>query len=166
MRTAMDVLRMTGVLRPRRRADSATSCSTRLAIVGKTMLGILEGSVDPQQFIPRMIELWQAGRFPFDRMIEKFPMSQINEAEQASLSRPGHQAGPHPRLVTPGRTRRSTSRARRGGCQPTSEMASRSMACWAWRFAIKVSIWSPRSVTSARTAAMTLMTTPCNVPQR
>ena len=50
--------------------------------------------------------------------------------------------------------------------QATSVRASRSMACWAWRVAIKVNIWSPRSVTSARTAAMTLMTTPCNVPQR
>jgi aryl-alcohol dehydrogenase len=33
-----------------------------------------------------MIELWQAGRFPFDRLIERYPMSRINEAEQSSLS--------------------------------------------------------------------------------
>jgi aryl-alcohol dehydrogenase len=57
-----------------------------LSLVGKTAIGVLEGSADPKTFIPRMIELWQAGRFPFDRLIEEFPLDQINEAEQASLS--------------------------------------------------------------------------------
>jgi aryl-alcohol dehydrogenase len=56
------------------------------ALIGKTAIGILEGNTDPHTFIPRMIELWQAGRFPFDRLIEEFPLSAINEAEQASLS--------------------------------------------------------------------------------
>jgi aryl-alcohol dehydrogenase len=56
------------------------------ALVGKTAIGILEGNTDPHTFIPRMIELWQAGRFPFDRLIEEFPLDKINEAEQASLS--------------------------------------------------------------------------------
>jgi aryl-alcohol dehydrogenase len=56
------------------------------ALIGKTAIGILEGNTDPQVFIPRMIELWQAGRFPFDRLIEEFPLSEINEAEAASLS--------------------------------------------------------------------------------
>jgi aryl-alcohol dehydrogenase len=56
------------------------------ALVGKTVVGILEGNTDPHTFIPRMIKLWQDGRFPFDRLIEEFPLAQINEAEQASLS--------------------------------------------------------------------------------
>ena len=53
---------------------------------GKTAIGILEGSADPKQFIPEMIRWWQEGRFPFDRLIERYPMSQINEAERSSLS--------------------------------------------------------------------------------
>jgi aryl-alcohol dehydrogenase len=57
-----------------------------LALLGKTVIGILEGSADPHEFIPRMIRLWQEGRFPFDRLIETYPMSRINEAEQSSLS--------------------------------------------------------------------------------
>jgi aryl-alcohol dehydrogenase len=57
-----------------------------LALVGKTVYGILEGGALPHQFIPRMIELWQDGRFPFDRLVQTFPLSAINEAEQASLS--------------------------------------------------------------------------------
>jgi aryl-alcohol dehydrogenase len=56
------------------------------ALIGKTAIGILEGNTDPHTFIPRMLELWQAGRFPFDRLIEEFPLAQINEAEEASLS--------------------------------------------------------------------------------
>jgi aryl-alcohol dehydrogenase len=57
-----------------------------MILVGKTVVGILEGSADPQTFIPRMIELWQAGQFPFDRLIETFPMTAINEAEASSLA--------------------------------------------------------------------------------
>jgi aryl-alcohol dehydrogenase len=57
-----------------------------LALLGKTVIGILEGSAKPQEFIPRMIQLWQEGRFPFDRLIETYPMSRINEAEASSLS--------------------------------------------------------------------------------
>lgn len=56
-----------------------------LDTVGKTVIGILEGSADPHTFIPRMIELWQAGRFPFDRLIEEFPLDRIDDAERASL---------------------------------------------------------------------------------
>lgn len=53
---------------------------------GKSILNILEGATDPQVFVPTMIEWWQAGKFPFDKLIETYPMSQINEAEQDSLS--------------------------------------------------------------------------------
>ncbi len=56
------------------------------ALIGKTAIGVLEGNTDPHTFIPRMIDLWQAGRFPFDRLIEELPLAEINEAEQASLS--------------------------------------------------------------------------------
>lgn len=56
------------------------------ALLGKKLTSILEGGADPQVVIPKLIELWQAGRFPFDRLIETFPMSEINAAEQASLS--------------------------------------------------------------------------------
>jgi aryl-alcohol dehydrogenase len=57
-----------------------------LAVVGKTCVWVLEGSADPKVFIPRLIGLWQDGRFPFDRLIEEFPLSAIDEAESASLS--------------------------------------------------------------------------------
>jgi len=54
--------------------------------IGKTLVNILEGGADPHVFIPRMISLWQDGRFPFDRLIETFPLAEINEAERSSLA--------------------------------------------------------------------------------
>ncbi|OAA27692.1 aryl-alcohol dehydrogenase [Frankia sp. EI5c] len=56
------------------------------ALLGKTASGIIEGGADPQILIPRLIDLWREGRFPFDRLIETFPLAEINEAEKASLS--------------------------------------------------------------------------------
>ncbi len=54
--------------------------------VGRTITGILEGDADPRTFIPTLIELWRSGRFPFDRLVETFPLSEINTAEQRALA--------------------------------------------------------------------------------
>ena len=56
-----------------------------MALVGKTVSSILEGGAIPQVLIPRLISLWQDGRFPFDRLIKTFPLADINAAEKASL---------------------------------------------------------------------------------
>ena len=34
----------------------------------------------PQQFIPKLIRLYQQGRFPFDRLVKYYPFRQINRA--------------------------------------------------------------------------------------
>lgn len=47
---------------------------------------IVEGDADPQEFVPRMAGWYQAGKFPFDKLVKKFPFDQINEAAAASLS--------------------------------------------------------------------------------
>ncbi len=47
---------------------------------------ITEGDADPQQYIPLMLGWFQAGKFPFDKLIKKFPFDQINEAAHASES--------------------------------------------------------------------------------
>ncbi|MGW1024828.1 NAD(P)-dependent alcohol dehydrogenase [Streptomyces sp. NPDC002577] len=53
---------------------------------GKTLMGIVEGDVVPQDFIPQLIALWQQERFPFDRLVKTYPLSRINEAEQDMLA--------------------------------------------------------------------------------
>lgn len=55
-----------------------------IALSGKHLMAVVEGDSDPKTFIPQLIQLWREGRFPFDRLLEQFPFSAINEAEQAS----------------------------------------------------------------------------------
>ncbi|NLA34952.1 MAG: NAD(P)-dependent alcohol dehydrogenase, partial [Actinobacteria bacterium] len=50
------------------------------------IMAIFEGDVVPHEIIPKLIGWWRNGEFPFDRLIETFPLSEINEAEEASLS--------------------------------------------------------------------------------
>ena len=47
---------------------------------GQRIIGIMEGDSDPQTFIPELIAHHRAGRFPFDRLVEKFPLAEINAA--------------------------------------------------------------------------------------
>jgi aryl-alcohol dehydrogenase len=54
--------------------------------LGRQIMGIIEGDAVPQRFIPQLLALWRQGRFPFDRLIGKFPFEKIDAAEHASLS--------------------------------------------------------------------------------
>lgn len=47
---------------------------------GRTIVGTLEGDSDPDSFIPRLISLWREGRFPFDRLVQRYPLERINDA--------------------------------------------------------------------------------------
>ncbi len=55
-----------------------------LLMRGVGVKSVLEGDSDPQIFIPQMLRWYQEGRFPFDKLIGKFPFEQINEACRAS----------------------------------------------------------------------------------
>lgn len=55
-------------------------------VFGRRLVGVLEGDAVPDVFIPQMIEWWQSGVFPFDKLIERFPLREINEAAEASTS--------------------------------------------------------------------------------
>jgi len=48
---------------------------------GRSISYLVEGGAVPQIFIPRMVELWRRGQFPFDRLMQVYPLAQINEAE-------------------------------------------------------------------------------------
>jgi aryl-alcohol dehydrogenase len=51
--------------------------------IGLRVHAIIEGDSVPDEFIPRMARLYSQGKFPFDKMITKFPLNQINEAIEA-----------------------------------------------------------------------------------
>jgi aryl-alcohol dehydrogenase len=38
----------------------------------------------PRLFIPRLIDLYRRGRFPFDRLIRTYPFEEINRAAEDS----------------------------------------------------------------------------------
>lgn len=48
---------------------------------GRRVEGSLVGDVDPLSFIPEMIAMFQAGRFPFDQLITRLgSLSDVNSA--------------------------------------------------------------------------------------
>jgi aryl-alcohol dehydrogenase len=47
---------------------------------GRRTLGIIEGDAVPQHFIPELIKLYRAGKFPFDQLIKFYEFREINRA--------------------------------------------------------------------------------------
>ncbi len=47
---------------------------------GRRIVGIVQGDAVPQDFIPRLIQAWKAGRFPFERLVKFYSFRSINRA--------------------------------------------------------------------------------------
>lgn len=60
--------------------------STFLMSGGRVVRGVVEGSADPTQFIPELIDHYRHGRFPFDQLIQMFDFADIVEAIEAGES--------------------------------------------------------------------------------
>lgn len=86
VRQAVDCLRLTGICGIIGVAPLGTEISLDMngMLFGRTVRGIIEGDSIPDIFIPRLIELWRQGRFPFDKLVRFFPMSEIELAARAS----------------------------------------------------------------------------------
>ncbi len=50
---------------------------------GLTLRGIIEGDSDVDGFIETLMEMYLAGRFPFDKLVRTFPLADINAAIEA-----------------------------------------------------------------------------------
>jgi aryl-alcohol dehydrogenase len=74
-RLAIDVLNPHGTV-----ALIASGSGAGSLTKGRKALGIIQGDAAPQRFIPKLIELYRAGRFPFDRLIKFYRFSEINKA--------------------------------------------------------------------------------------
>lgn len=53
---------------------------------GKSMVGVIEGDSVPRVFIPKLIEFFKAGKFPFDKLVKFYRFEHINEAFKDSAS--------------------------------------------------------------------------------
>jgi aryl-alcohol dehydrogenase len=71
---------------PRPGADELRAPMLAVMAQGLTIRGVVEGDSVPDEFIPRLVDLYAEGRFPFDRLIGEYEFSKINEAvaEQAA----------------------------------------------------------------------------------
>lgn len=47
---------------------------------GRQLRGILGGDAHPGLFIPKLVEFWRQGRFPFDRLLSFYPFAEIARA--------------------------------------------------------------------------------------
>jgi aryl-alcohol dehydrogenase len=72
---ALQVLNPGGIAALIARPNGSTSLSA-----GRQTLSIIQGDAVPQTFIPKMIDLYRAGQFPFDRLITYYDFSDIERA--------------------------------------------------------------------------------------
>ena len=54
--------------------------------LGRGIKAIVEGHSVPQVFIPKLIDLWRAGRLPIDRLVRAYDFDQINQAAEDALA--------------------------------------------------------------------------------
>jgi aryl-alcohol dehydrogenase len=82
LRQAVDVLPRLGVCGLLGVVPPGTEVSLDMDLLmnGRTVKGILGGDAIADLFIPKLIELYSQGRFPFDRMITFYPFEEINRA--------------------------------------------------------------------------------------
>jgi aryl-alcohol dehydrogenase len=82
LRQAVDVLPRLGVCGLLGVVPPGTEVGLDMDLLmnGRTVKGIIEGDAVPDLFIPRLIELYRQGRFPFDRLITFYPFDEINQA--------------------------------------------------------------------------------------
>lgn len=82
IRQAVDCLAIPGAaaLVGMPRAGTEIALDLLSLVNGKTVRGVIEGESVPSVHIPRLIELWRQGRFPFDRLIQRYPFTDINRA--------------------------------------------------------------------------------------
>jgi aryl-alcohol dehydrogenase len=65
------------------RTGALADIPLRDLIVGRQVRGAVEGDAVPQLLIPRLLELWRAGKFPVEAMVSTFAAAELNDAMRA-----------------------------------------------------------------------------------
>jgi len=60
--------------------------NTHMMSGGRKLIGVVEGESDGDTFIPKLIELWKQGQFPFDKLVTFYNFEDINTAINDSRS--------------------------------------------------------------------------------
>jgi aryl-alcohol dehydrogenase len=89
LRQAMDVLAPRGTCGFVGGAPAGAAVTIdveQIMVGGRTIRGIIEGDSNPDIFLPKLIELFMLGRFPFDKLVKFYPLEAINTAVDDALS--------------------------------------------------------------------------------
>jgi aryl-alcohol dehydrogenase len=68
------------------RAGSRASFDVNAQIPGRQIIGVTLGDSEPERFIPQLISLHRAGRFPFDELERRYAFDDINQAAHDASS--------------------------------------------------------------------------------
>lgn len=83
LRQAIDALRARGTCAIVGAPPAGTEASfdvNEVMTQGRTIRGVIEGESIPSVFIPRLLELYRQGRFPFDKLVRFYDFDDINQA--------------------------------------------------------------------------------------
>jgi aryl-alcohol dehydrogenase len=83
---AVDALAPTGSVALIGAAAKGTQASIDMASLlnGRVVRGVIRGDAVPQLFIPKLIDLYRAGKFPFDRLVRYYDFEEIERAFEDS----------------------------------------------------------------------------------
>ncbi|HEY6644399.1 MAG TPA: zinc-binding dehydrogenase [Povalibacter sp.] len=93
LREAVDALAPCGTCAMVGVASAATEVAINMGAMlrGRSLRGVTEGDSVRQRFIPQLIQWWRAGRFPFEKLVQYFELSQINAGGSGLCIRLGDQ---------------------------------------------------------------------------
>lgn len=86
LRQAVDALNQGGTCGLIGVAAPGTEASIDMSalLFGRSVRGIVEGDSVPRTFIPKLVQLYEQGRFPIDKLIKLYPFADINQAVEDS----------------------------------------------------------------------------------
>lgn len=82
LRQAVDALRQTGTCGVIGAPPLGTEVSldVNTVLFGRTVTGVIEGSSNPDLFIPDLVDLYRQGKFPFDELVTYYDFDEIERA--------------------------------------------------------------------------------------
>lgn len=83
---AVEALAPTGTAALIGAAHQGTQVSIDMATLlnGQVVRGVIQGDAVPQLFIPKLVELYRAGKFPFDKLVDFYEFEDIKRAFEDS----------------------------------------------------------------------------------
>lgn len=87
IKNAIDALRVAGKISiVGMGGDVTLNFTNDILMEGKTIVGTIQGDSTPQIHIPKIIQYYKEGKFPFDKLVKFYDFNDINQAFEDSKS--------------------------------------------------------------------------------